>query len=63
MDFDTTVQNQKILARTVNQVINDNWRALLEEVRETFENHMANLFKSIVQPSYAKIPYRKFYLE
>lgn len=46
---------------TLNALLNENWRDILEDLRATFEASIAKLVRSVVRPFFAGMPYRKYF--
>lgn len=52
----------KVLSDSVNAILNENWRDILEDLRTPFEDSMANLLKSVIRPFFASLPYAEYFL-
>lgn len=46
---------------SLNVLLNENWRDILEDLRPTFEASIAKLVRSVVRPFFASMPYREYF--
>ena len=62
MHYDSSNPSEKILSDTINDLLNNHWKDILEDFRSTFEHSMEDLIKSIIEPLFASLPYSEFFL-
>lgn len=53
--------NDNVIMGTINQVINDNWRDMFDEMKPDVEKFIADTYKEVVKPMFDEIPYKNFF--
>lgn len=55
--------NDNIIMSTINQVMNENWRDIFEEMRPDFEKFIGDTLKEVIKPMFDTVPYKNFFVE
>lgn len=55
--------NDNLIMSTVNQVMNDNWREIFDEMKPDFEKFISETYKEVVKPVFDRVPYKNFFSE
>lgn len=56
LDFENLFDGDKVLSKTINQFINENWKEILKEMKPSYEAVFSNVFKDTVEKVFDKIP-------
>lgn len=55
--------NDNIIMATINQVMNENWRDIFEEMKPDLEKFIGDTLKEVVKPMFDAVPYKNFFAQ
>ncbi|KAF5281779.1 hypothetical protein FQR65_LT14526 [Abscondita terminalis] len=59
--FDNLFDGDKAMGDEVNRVMNENWEAVFEDVKDSYETALGIIFKNIVANIYNKVPFNEMF--
>ncbi|XP_050092101.1 protein takeout-like [Anopheles aquasalis] len=62
-DFENLFNGDAALGKTMNQVLNDNWEVVFQELRSAYEDTFGYIFRKISNQIFLKVPMNKIFPE
>lgn len=62
MNFENLYNGDKTLGPSTNQFLNQNWGAILHELKPVISNNIGDILKKIIGTVFATYPYEDFFL-
>ncbi|XP_036343299.1 protein takeout-like [Rhagoletis pomonella] len=62
-NFDNLFNGDKMLGETMNGFLNENWKDIYHEVRDSFNEAFAQIFTTVIDTVFSKYPYERYFTE